>query len=49
MGNIKEFDEDFRENIDLFSVLNRVQQFLVNNILLNIEHDTKIREILKVD
>ncbi len=45
----KSFTEDYAENIELFSgILDGVQQFFVNNILLNIDDDTKIREILKV-
>lgn len=45
----KAFAEDYEENIDLFSgVLDGIQQFLVGNILLNLEDEEKIREILKV-
>ena len=44
----KSFANDYRENSELFSnVLDGTQQFYINNILLNIEDDTKIREILK--
>jgi len=45
----KSFANDYRENSELFSnVLDGTQQFYINNILLNIEDDTKIREILKI-
>lgn len=45
----KAFAEDYMENIDLFSnILNGVQQFIIGNILLNLEDDNKIKEILRV-
>ena len=45
----KSFANDYRENSELFSnVLDGTQQFYINNILLNIEDDIKIKEILKI-
>jgi hypothetical protein len=45
----KLFAEDYVENIELFSsILDGVQQFIVSNILLNLENDNKLRKILKI-
>ncbi len=45
----KSFAYDYAENIDLFSeVLDGFQQFIMGNILLNIDDDDKIKEILNI-
>ena len=49
IAEAKDFAKDYAEKIDLFSnILDGVKQFLIGNILLNLEDDKKIREILKV-
>lgn len=49
ISEAKAFAEDYVENIDLFSgILDGVQQFFIGNLLLNLNDDSKIREILKV-
>jgi len=45
----KVFAEDYAENIELFSnILDGIQQFIVGNILLNMDNDNMIKEILRV-
>jgi len=45
----KSFAKDYAENVELFSnILDGPQQFFVSILLLNIEDDSKLREVLKV-
>jgi hypothetical protein len=45
----KEFAKDYDDNIEVFSgVLNVKQQLLINNILLNLDDESKIMEMLEV-
>ena len=45
----KSFAKDYAENVELFSnILDGTQQFFVSILLLNIEDDSKLREVLKV-
>ncbi len=45
----KDFAIDYADNIEMFSgILDGIQQFIIGNILLNIEDENKVREILKV-
>ena len=45
----KSFATDYAENIEFFfNILEGTQQFFVSILLLNIEDDSKIREVLKV-
>ncbi len=49
LAEAKTFAKDYADNIELFSnVLDGFQQFLIGNILLNIDDDQKIKEILKI-
>lgn len=44
-----EFSKEYEENMEIFSgIFEGVQQFLISNILLNINNEKKIREILNI-
>ena len=49
VDEVIEFMNDYKENIYMYSsVFNGTQQFLLGNLLLNLNDKEKVKEILKV-